>query len=221
MQRLFALTEEIFWLMSHYEGVCHITTLLYKSSRNWVISNSHAGSHADQPYHWLEDPPFESFDIRQYNGTATILDVFPYLDQNNPVITSRILDKAAEDNGINLNETRRLLLRTYHQIPEEWDGNFAYLDPDTASYLGLLPKLVMLGTDAPSVDHEDAAPIHKCSHGGLWAGRIAIIEGYNSDNLPIQPQLDGVLQTALIDISKVRDAKTAMIYFYPTRKYRF
>jgi hypothetical protein len=48
------------------DGVCQVTAGIY------LVTNSHAGSHGDQPSHWLSNPPFEAFDNHQYNGTATI-----------------------------------------------------------------------------------------------------------------------------------------------------
>lgn len=190
------------------DGVCQVTAGIY------VVTNSHAGSHGDQPSHWLANPPFESFDNRQYNGTAVVLDITNYL-RGNKAITPEIIQEHAELVGTDLRTLHRLFVRTYEQTPSEWQDEFAYLSPEAGAFLGKLPNLVLFATDAPSVDHPNAAPIHTHAHGGLWAGRVAILEGYESNSLPKQDKLEGVVQTTLLETSGVKDAKYAVITFYP------
>lgn len=193
---------------SNPEGVCQVTAAMY------LVTNSHAGSHADQPSHWLANPPFESFDERQYNGIATVLDLTEYL-KHDKAITSQLLQIQAQRVGVNLQTLSRLFVRTYDCTPSEWDPNFAYLTPEAGTFLGQLPNLLLLATDAPSVDHPKAAPIHAQAHGGLWAGRVAILEGYESNLLVKGERLEGVVQTTLLETPGVKDAKYAVITFYP------
>lgn len=195
---------------SSREGVCQVTAAIY------LLTNSQAGSHADQPSHWLTEPPFETFDDRQYSGKATIFDLTSHLTGGNRAITSDMLQAHADRVGTDLRTIRRLFVRTYERTPREWDGDFAHLCPDASVFLGKLPYLVLFATDAPSVDHASAAPIHKQAHGGLWTGRVAILEGYESNTLPRQDRLDGVVQTTLLEIPGVSDARYAVINFYPT-----
>ena len=127
-----------------------------------------------------------------------------------------MLQTHADKVGVNLKTTYRLFVRTYAKTPDNWDDTFAYLAPEASSFLGKLPNLVLFATDAPSVDHPNAAPIHTHAHGGLWAGRVAILEGYESNDLPKQDKLEGVVQTTLLETPQVRDAKYAVITFYST-----
>lgn len=191
-------------------GVCYVTGGLL------TISNSHAGSHADQPGHWLERPPFESFEDQQYNGNTAVFNLVPYFNGSKE-ITPEMLEQHARETGTDLERVRRLLVRTYDRTPHSWDNNFAYLRPEAAELLGKLPNLVLFGTDAPSVDHPDASPIHEKAHGKLWDGRIAILEGLNSDDLPRDDKLEGVLQTTLLPTRGVYDAKFAVVSFYPLK----
>ncbi len=199
------------------KGKCMVTTLVYSRKGVLLASNSHAGSHADQPGHWGVEG--EEFDRRQYTGHATLLDLTGYLDARNPVITRDLLTRALHDAHINPDLLKRLLLRTYDKAPAQWEGVFAHLHPDAANFLGQLPHLQLVGIDTPSIDHPNASPIIEKSHGGLWAGRVAILEGLNPDNLP-KGTHQGVLKTALqtytVSIDAVRDAKYASPLFYPT-----
>lgn len=192
---------------SSHEGVCQVTPV-------YLVTNSHAGPHADQPSHWLAKPPFNSFDYRQYSGSATVFDLTEYL-QKDKAITQRIIEEHAESTKTDLKSIGRLVVRTYHKTPTEWDSNFAYLSIQAANFLGRLPNLVLFATDAPSVDHPEASPIHKRAHGGLWTGRVAIIEGYESDKLPKRRKTNGVIETTLLKTPGVNDAHYAVIKFYP------
>ena len=194
---------------SSSEGVCNVTGPLV------LATHSHAGSHADQPHHWLNDPPFPSFDNRQYNGPTLILDLSSnFSDISFPRdITPSLLEKAMKPYH-DPKDITRIILRTYERTPDQWDPKFAYLTTEAANFLGSLPSLVLLGTDAPSVDKADASPIHECAHGGLWSGRVAILEGLELSALP-RRNLQGILQTTLLDVPEAKDAKTAICSFYP------
>lgn len=207
VEKLGGCVSEYVDVSSSPEGVCQVTAAIY------TVSNSHAGSHADQPSHWLKNPPFEAFVDRQYNGTATIIDLTGYLHEQR-FISEDLLRYLAEEQRIDFNAVHRLLLRTYHETPAKWDSNFAYLEPDAAKFLGSLPNLVLVALDSPSVDHPNASPIHEKAHGGLWSGRVAIIEGYESNTLPPETKIEGVIQTTLLAIPGVKDAKQAVISFY-------
>lgn len=207
VEELPGYVSELVDVSSSSEGVCLVTAAIY------TVSNSHAGSHADQLSHWLKNPPFEAFDNRQYNGTATIIDLTDYL-HGQRLISEDLLRYLGKEQRIDFNAIRRLLLRTYHETPAKWDPNFAYLDPKGARFLGSLTNLVLVATDSPSVDHPNASPIHEQAHGGLWSGRVAIIEGYESNTLPVTSRLEGVIQTTLLATPRVKDAKQAVISFY-------
>lgn len=203
--------SELLDVSSSPAGVCMVTCNIVA---RW---NSHAGSHADQPRHWLPDPPFPEFDDRQYRGSATILDLTRILeDQRDSRITAALLQQAAQAAEVDLNGVRRLLLRTYRTPPAQWESHYPYLDAGSGEFLGSLPELVLLGIDTPSVDHPAAAPIGAQAHGGLWAGRVAILEGLDLSALRCLPRLDGVLQTLWNPMQVAPDAKGALVLFFPT-----
>jgi len=191
-------------------GPCYLTANIFG------VWNAHAGTHADQPTHWMDDPPIAEFDIRQYCGTVTILNLVPALaDRQESRITDTMLLEAAARVRLNLQQVRRLIVRTYLRMPDTWDDNFAFLDPAAARLLGSLPNLVMFGIDTPSVDHHSASPIAQKAHGGLWAGRVAILEGLDTGRLPWMARLDGVLHTQWNPMQCAADAKGALVTFFP------
>lgn len=205
------LVSELADVSSHPAGVCLVSSNLY------LRSNAHAGSHADQPGHWLNQPPFSEFDNRQYNGQVTILNLAALLEQSeNTVITVPLLEQIGKETGFDWLTARRVLLRTYHKTPAVWEDTFAHLSPAAGEFLGALPNLLLLGTDAPSVDHPSASPIIACAHGGLWAGRVALLEGLETDRLPTTLRLDGVLQVLWNPMQIFPDAKGALVTFFRT-----
>lgn len=209
------IISELKDVSSSSDGVCLVTSSVFG---RW---NAHAGSHADQPKHWLAHPPFAQFDDRQYQGNVTILNLASALAlQKESRITVELLQTAAGETDLNLQQVRRLILRTYEQTPNRWDSRFAFLDVEAGWFLGELPNLVLLGTDAPSVDHPGASPIDQCAHGGLWAGRVAILEGLETNHLPKQPRLDGVLHVVWNPMQQFEDAKGASVWFFESRETR-
>ncbi len=202
------LVSELTDVSSSPDGVCLVTSNVF------ALTNAHAGTHADQPRHWLAEPPFTAFDDRQYTGDATIVDASPLLTDS-PAITPDILNRLLTETGVAPARVRRLIVRTYEKTPAGWDADFAYLAPETARMLGEWPRLVLFGIDTPSVDHHAAAPIVRCSHGGLWTGRVAILEGLNCDAVPRVSRLDGVLRTVWNPMQLFEDARGAIVTFFP------
>lgn len=175
-------------------GPCIVTRTLH-------MSNSHAGTHADQPTHFIElsgDEKDTVFDDRQYNGHCLIVDLSAELLNN---------DSDSDDDSASYRITREMLMRVFHPIvsgtsriavdsigrllfctwtnvqtedaidESQWTDKFAYFDPMGAGWLvETFPNLLLVGIDTPSVDHPSASPICNHSHGALWNGRVAILE---------------------------------------------
>ena len=195
---------------SDNRGPCRVT-------RAVMALHAHTGTHADQPLHWLADPPSHGFDERQYTGTATILDVSDAIPAGRPpLLTATDLQSAARCANIELNAVHRLLLRTYRTYPARWDDRFVALAPDAARLLAGLKSLVLLGTDAPSVDAPNAAPIHAHAHGALWRGQVAIVEGLCFAGLSPQPSLLGVIESVWNPMMRFLDAWGMVVFFYPS-----
>jgi len=196
---------------SSQDGVCMVTCHAVS------ITNSHAGTHADTPFHFMQDPPFESFLDEQYSGNVIVLNLHSFL-KDSKAITPEMLQAAAHECCIELAQIRRLILRTYIKPPAAWEDCFAYLTPAAATYLASLPLLVMVGTDAPSIDHPHAAPIHIHAHGELYKQRIAILEGLDCSTLPDALCTQGVLQTIWMPMQQFKDARGCVCLFYPQRQ---
>ena len=194
---------------SSSEGVCIITKILQ-------ISNSHAGTHTDLPGHFLENPPFKQWDDFQLNGPCIILNL---TKKKNCKIEIEDLEKACGD--INPNKITRLLINTYgNDIPTQWDSNPSYLSIECSKYLGKLENLLLLGIDTPSVDHQNSAPICNCSHGGLWNGRVAIIENLDFSLLNKNDNYEsGFIQTIWNKNQQSFDGKGCHVNFYPLNKF--
>jgi len=193
-------------------GICNVTK--YSTQ-----TNSHAGSHADQPYHWMENPPFYEFFDSQYNGNVTILNLEPYLKKHSNVeITKRVLMEAGLENQVNFWTARRIIFRTYPNNPEKFEQEFPYFNREAAEFISGFDKLVMIGTDAPSVDAYSASPIIEHSHGIFWERRLAILENVNTGALPYHSKHDGVIETKLESLEGIKDSKFARISFFPRKE---
>jgi kynurenine formamidase len=191
-------------------GVCFVTCNVVS------ITNSHAGTHADTPQHFLKDP-HAAFADEQYSGSVTVFDLSDVL-ATEKAITVAHLQQCAAKGSVDLMHIRRLLIRTYAaELPTEWDPDFAHFSIDAARFLGSLPNLVLIGLDSPSMDHPSASPICDCSHGALWAGRVAILEGLDFSRLVRQPCVSGVLWTHWLATQQYSDARGCLCVFYPVR----
>eukprot|EP01080_Neovahlkampfia_damariscottae_P010042 gene10042-2361_t len=190
---------------SSLDGVCVVTKLLQ-------ISNSHAGTHVDMPSHFLKNPPFNEWDDFQLNGPCVILNL---IHKKNCEIQINDIQEAC--GSIDLKSITRLLINTYgNDIPTKWDEKPSYLSIECSNYLGTLENLLVLGIDTPSVDHQNSAPICNCSHGGLWSGRIAILENLDFSNLK-NDQKVGFMQTIWNNNQKTNDGKGCQVNFFPKK----
>lgn len=167
-------------------GPCIVTRTLH-------LSNSHAGTHADQPAHFIdlsEDEKGTAFDDRQYNGHCLIVDLSAELSNgDSDCITREMLMRVFNPivsgaSRITVDQIGRLLFCTWTNVQTEdaidesqWTDTFAHFDPMGAEWLvETFSNLVLVGIDTPSVDHPSASPICNHSHGALWNGRVAILE---------------------------------------------
>ena len=196
------------------DGVCYVTCHCVS------VSNSHAGTHADTPQHFLRDCT-ESYADAQYTGSCVVLNVSDLLPSPAAAggaartITVDVLQQAAQRADVDLAAVRRLLLRTYVHTPDEWDAHFAHLNRESAEFLAKLPRLVLLGIDTPSIDHPAAAPIAAHAHGALWSGRVAILEGLDCGVLPADAcVLRGAMQTVWLPTQQHRDARGCVVTLF-------
>jgi len=209
--------NEVMNVSSSPQGPCLVTT--YALS----ISNSHAGTHADTPYHFSPNPEV-SFDPCQYTGRAVVLDVSIALRTNGTSeISWSLLEKCAKAEAVDLDNVFRLLLcsRTYETSDrhDRWDNDFAHLTTECAKKLARLPRLFLIGVDTPSVDHPCASPICETAHGALYEGSIAIIENLDFSGLAetfhYQGAARGCVVTTFVPTEEYVDAKGCVVKFYP------
>ncbi|KEG15367.1 hypothetical protein DQ04_00091010 [Trypanosoma grayi] len=196
-----------------------------------TITNSHAGTHADMPHHFSCDSNAVAFEDEHYSGDALILDISGLLkDASNDVdddkprpITRHIMEDAIAQCGLLLQPVWRLLLVTRHVCnygDAAWKNGFAYLEPETVRYLAeSFPLLLLVGTDAPSVDHPDAAPICEAAHGALYDRGIALLESLQFDAVHSlfkdSRVLRGSIMTVFSTTQSFKDSRGCHVIFFP------
>lgn len=138
-----------------------------------VTMSTHTGTHIDAPLHFDESGiDVASIPADRFIGPARVMEV-----QVEKCITATDLRRLPID-GV-----KRLLFKTRRarrEVRESCPG-FVYLAEDGADYLGGL-GLLLIGTDAPSVDACDSQTL--TSHRILSQHQVAILEGATLDLVP-------------------------------------
>ena len=138
-----------------------------------ITMSAHTGTHIDAPLH---------FDERGGDVAAIPPDCF--------IGSARVVELQVEQcitagdlRRLPIQGARRLLFKTRKVWKEdrEFGPRFVYLAEDAAEYLGGL-GLLLVGTDAPSVDAFDSKTLP--SHRALCRHQIAILEGARLDTVP-------------------------------------
>jgi kynurenine formamidase len=186
--------------------VCNVLTL----------SNSHAGTHADTPFHFARDASALPFSPMQYNGSACVMDVASLLEERQSrAITIDVLDAVERSSGIPLATQWRILFRTTKEVAVPP----AYFDVDAARYLASLPNLIMIATDSISVDNPTLAPICDGAHGAFFGERVAIVENVILTQVPIRQGLGGVrgvVRTVFHPTQAHEDSWGCSVWFSPS-----
>ncbi|CUG86057.1 Hypothetical protein, putative [Bodo saltans] len=186
--------------------VCNVLTL----------SNSHAGTHADTPFHFTRDQEEAGFNLMQYNGSACVLDVSSLLEERKSrAITIGVLEAVERSSGITLTTQWRILFRTTKgtTVPP------AYFDIDAARYLASLPNVVMIAIDSISVDHTSMSPICEGAHGAFFSDRVAIVENVVLNQVPIRQSsggIRGVVRTVFHPTQAHQDSWGCSVWFSPS-----
>ncbi|KAF0975499.1 hypothetical protein FDP41_005493 [Naegleria fowleri] len=170
-----SLINESCDVSSSSNGVCIVT-------RNIILSNSHAGTHADQPKHFEKSPIIEKFHTIQYNGDCIIV-MLEHLLNDSLTISKELIENVFQHIQIPKEEIFRIILKTRKHHPTndvEWTNDFCHLSKEASHFLANeFPNLLLIGIDTPSIDHPNKAPIIEHSHGEFWKQRIAILENLN------------------------------------------
>jgi len=130
----------------------------------------HTGTHVDAPYHFLEDGrTIDEVPLAVWMGDAVVVDA-----GEADVLGAEHVPRDVPP---------RVLFKTRHsaQPDDQWNPRFPHVDPDVAGVLSSA-AVVLLGTDAPSVDplESESLPAHRAlaSHG------IVILENLQLSAVP-------------------------------------
>jgi arylformamidase len=132
----------------------------------------HTGTHADAPYHVLPGGmTIDEASLDVLIGPALLIDV------SAPIIEPHLVEAALNSRS----GTVRLLFRTHAWKSSAFPTEFAHLSPAT---VGVLRDagVILVGTDAPSVDAFDSAdlPVHR----GLAEAGVVILENLALTDVP-------------------------------------
>ncbi|KAH9578991.1 Kynurenine formamidase/cyclase-like [Trypanosoma melophagium] len=224
-QPVVASVSKLMNVSSSPKGPCRVMNNILS------ISNSHAGTHADTPQHFCYEAHTESFDNDHYTGDVVIVDISDLLeaetvsvDNNQPrPITRRIMETISTSLTELNSPVWRLLLVTRRLSSNGdgvWEPGFAYLERETVQYISeTYPLLLLIGTDAPSVDHPNAAPIYEAAHGALYEKGIAILENLQFvelyDDLKNSRVLRGSTLTVFNETESFSDSRGCHVSFFP------
>jgi len=160
-----------------------------------IETSLHAGTHADAPLHF--DPYGPSIDqvpLHPYIGAASVVDIGAAR-----AISADVLE------ALEVPISPRMLFRSECSAlpPSMWPTSFPAVTPDAATWLSA-NDVVLIGTDAPSVDPQDSETLP--AHHALHDHKIAILEHLDlSDVEPGTYQLIAFpLRLAGMDASPVR-----------------
>jgi arylformamidase len=111
-----------------------------------ITTTPHVGAHADGPLHFQPDgDPVGELDLSPYLGPCRVVDV----------TGCAVVDDEALF-GMELSGAKRILFKTgTFPDPEQWNDDFAYLDPGLVRRLGKM-GVALVGIDTPSVDAFDS-----------------------------------------------------------------
>jgi arylformamidase len=136
--------------------------------------SSHSGAHADAPSHYDAD----GIDIAQvalepYLGPARVVH---RIGHRGPLMPADV-EPALGDGPV-----ERILFRTFERFPHEgWTSDFATFAPETIRLLAD-HGVILIGTDAPSLDPETSKTMD--AHLAVRAAGLRILEGLVLDDVP-------------------------------------
>ncbi len=138
-----------------------------------LTMSAHTGTHLDAPYHFDKvGCDIAAVALSHYVGPARVVQL-----ETGAAITELALE------GLDWKGVTRVLFRTRASaLPEgRFERNFAHISEDAAEFLGNL-GLLLVGTDAPSVDAFDSKDM--ASHKVLLKHGVSILEGVRLGHVP-------------------------------------
>jgi arylformamidase len=152
---------------------------------NSLSTSIHCGTHIDSPFHFTDDgATSDRLDLTQFWGLAQVVHV---AKTHGPLVKS-------DFDGYDLRRAARLLVRSAASEIDQslFPHAFVFPSPELADYLGE-SGIILLGTDAPSMDAEDSKTLD--GHQALARNGIAILEWLNLRGVP-----DGLFELAALPL---------------------
>ena len=135
--------------------------------------SAHTGTHVDALHHYVDGATaMDAMDLALYWGPAQVVTI---AKAGGPLFLDDL-------GGVDLQRASRLLLRSSASRADttRFFRDYVYPDPSLAAELGR-QGIVLLGTDAPSVDPPDSTTL--AGHHALFAAGVAILEGLALDHV--------------------------------------
>lgn len=136
-----------------------------------MTMSTHSGTHGDAPLHYAAD-----------GQDAAAMDLAPYLGECQVVDARGAGDKVRVGDLPHLRGVDRVLFRTFGAFPHDsWRSDFTALDAALIDWLAA-QGVVLVGTDAPSVDPQDSRTMD--AHKAVLRHDMRILEGLVLDDVP-------------------------------------
>jgi arylformamidase len=139
-------------------------TLKEGANESRIEINSHTGSHADAPYHFLKNgKTIEKMSLDKFMGKCV---VFDFTKIKNAIKKGHFKNKKIQKNDI-------VLLKTKNKAEKKYNPNFTYLEKNGAEFL-TSKKIKAVGIDNLGIERNQ--PNHE-THKILLRNNIPIFEG--------------------------------------------
>lgn len=138
-----------------------------------VTMSLHTGAHVDAPWHYSEKgQTVEQLGLEPFLGKARLISL-----SCESVIQAADLREPLKENS-----PRRILVRTDAASPaDRFPKSFVFFSPEAAHFLGRA-GIILIGTNAPSVDHFSSQDLP--AHQAFGKHRIQIMENLMLDDVP-------------------------------------
>ena len=136
-----------------------------------MTMSTHSGTHGDAPLHYAQGAAdAASMSLEPYLGECLVVDA------RGATGAIQVAD-LPEIDGV-----ARVLFRTFETFPhEQWDSEFTAIAPETIAWLAQR-GVVLVGTDAPSVDPQESKTMD--AHKAVLEHDMRILEGLVLDGVP-------------------------------------
>ena len=137
-----------------------------------MTMSTHSGTHADAPLHYAADgADAATMSLDPYIGECLVVDARGLSDSEIDVADLPHIDSAD-----------RILFRTYETFPHDaWRSDFTAISANAVEWLAL-QGVVLIGTDAPSLDPQESKTMD--AHKMVLKHDMRILEGLVLDDVP-------------------------------------